>query len=185
MKRILPALLILLFAGSAFADLYQWKDERGVIHITDSMEKVPSKYRDEVRVFKEGPKQAPAPEQEAVPEEDTGPDLDVTTPPSLEQEAEELYGDQTLEWWKQSFQEKRSKINDLQSSINAKTQFMQVFEAGRRFGQVFDAESVTKYNIVKKELPEDLKKLALLREEYSEFQDKATRAGVPKEIREP
>lgn len=173
MKRILPTLLILLFAGSAYADLYQWKDESGVIHITDSMEKVPSKYRAEVRVFKEGPK------------ETSFPELDVTTPPSLEQEAEELYGDQTLEWWRQNFQKKRSEVSDLQSSINAKTQFLKVFESGRRFGQIFDTESVAKYKILKEELPEDLKRLALLREEYSEFQDKATRAGVPRAIREP
>lgn len=174
MKRILlPALLLFLLAGPALADLYQWKDESGVIHITDSMEKVPSKYRAEVRIFKEGPKQAPS------------PDLDVTTPPSLEQEADELYGDQTLEWWRQSFQKKREEITGLQSSINAKTQFMEVFESGRRFGQVFDTESVARYNILKEELPEDLKRLTALREEYSEFQDKAVRAGVPKEIREP
>lgn len=174
MKRtLLPALLILLFTGSAFADLYQWKDEQGVIHITDSMEKVPSKYRDEVRVFKEGPKEAPSPH------------LDVETPPTLEREAEDLYGDQTLEWWRQSFQKKRSEIGDLQSSINAKAQFLEVFESGRRFGQVFDTESVARYKILKEEMPEDLKRLALLREEYSEFQDKATRAGVPREIREP
>lgn len=176
MKRILlPALLIFLFAGSAFADLYQWKDESGVIHITDSMEKVPSKYRAEVRVFKEGPKEAPY----------TSPDLDMTTPPSLEQETEDLYGDQTLEWWRQNFQKKREELSSLQSSINAKTQFMEVFESGRRFGQVFDTESVAKYNILKEELPQDLKRLASIREEYSEFQDKATRAGVPREIREP
>jgi len=170
---LLPALLLFLLAGPAFADLYQWKDERGIIYITDSMEKVPSKYRGEVRVFKEGPKEAP------------GPDLDVETPPTLEKEAEELYGDQTLEWWRQSFQKKRSEISDLQASINAKTQFMEVFEAGRRFGQIFDSESVAKYRILKEELPEDLKRLASLREEFSDFQRKATRAGVPRDIREP
>jgi hypothetical protein len=37
----------------------------------------------------------------------------------------------------------------------------------------------------KEELPEDLKKLSMLKEEYTEFQDKATRAGVPRDIREP
>src|SRR4030067_2406630 len=99
---LLPALLLFLLAGPAFADLYQWKDERGVIHITDSMEKVPSKYRDEGRVFKEGPKEAPS------------PDLDVTTPPSLEQGAEGLDGDQTRAWRRQSFQKKRSEISELQ-----------------------------------------------------------------------
>jgi hypothetical protein len=172
-KTLLPALLLFLFTGPAFADLYQWKDEQGVIHITDSMEKVPSKYRAEVRIFKEGAKEAP------------GPGVDVETPPNLEQEAEDLYGDQTLEWWRQSFQKKRSELSDLQASITAKTQFMEVYESGRRFGQVFDTENVARYNILKEELPADLKRLTLLREEYSEFQDKAVRAGVPREIREP
>lgn len=173
-KTICAAVLLVFFAAPAFADLYQWKDERGVIHITDSMEKVPQKYRDQVRVFKERP------------QEDRSPELETETPPVLEEKGQEdLYGDQTLEWWRQSFQKKREEISNLQTSINTKTQFLEVFEAGRRFGQIFDSESSAKYRIIKEELPEDLRRLAELREEYEDFQREATRAGVPKSIREP
>lgn len=172
-KVLLCAMFLVFYAAAAFADLYQWKDEKGVIHITDSMEKVPSKYRNEVRVFKEGP------------EEDRGPELEVETPPVLQEPGDELYGDQTLEWWRQSFMKKREEINNLQTSVNTKTQFLEVIESGRRFGQVFDKESVAKYKILKEELPEDLSKLAELREEYEDFKRSATRAGVPKSIREP
>lgn len=174
MKKILFSAVVFLFlASSAFADLYQWKDASGVIHITDSMEKVPPEYRNQVRVFKEG-----AREEEA-------PSLDVETPPTLEEERQDLYGDQTLEWWRQSFQKKREELSNLQTSINTKTQFMEVYEGGRRFGQIFDDESNARYKIVKEELPEDLRKLAELREEYEDFKRSAIRAGVPKNIREP
>lgn len=171
-KILLPAILFAFLASPAFADLYQWKDERGVIHITDSMEKVPSKYRAQVRVFKEGPT------------EEIGP-VEAETPPPLQEKRDELYGDQTLEWWRQNFMRKREEIANLQSSISTKTQFLEVFESGRRFGQVYDNETVARYKILKEELPEDLRRLAELREEYEEFQRSATRAGVPKGIREP
>lgn len=173
MKKILFSAFALLFLASpALADLYQWKDDTGVIHITDSMEKVPQEYRNQVRVFKEGAKEE-------------APPLDVESPPTLEEERQDLYGDQTLEWWRQNFQKKREELSNLQTSINTKTQFMEVYEGGKRFGQIFDNESNARYKIIKEELPEDLRKLAELREEYEDFQRSAIRAGVPKGIREP
>lgn len=183
-KILLPALLLFLAAGPALADLYQWRDEAGIIHITDSMEKVPSKYRDGVKVFKEGPKEGAPPEEAPPADEETPPDLDAA-PPSLDGQAEELYGDQTLEWWTQSFKEKRSEISALQESVDTKADFMKVFEAGRKFGQVYDSESVEKYKVYQKELPEDRRKLASLREKYAEFKERARRARVPDEVREP
>lgn len=173
MKKILFSAFVFLFlASTAFADLYQWKDDTGVIHITDSMEKVPQEYRNQVRVFKEGAKEGE-------------PSLDIESPPTLEEQRQDLYGDQTLEWWRQNFQKKREELSNLQTSINTKTQFMEVYEGGKRFGQIFDNDSNARYKIIKEELPEDLRKLAELREEYEDFQRSAIRAGVPKGIREP
>jgi len=166
-------LVALLFAVSpAFADLYQWTDQQGVVHITDSLEKVPQAYRGKVRVIKEGVKEA-------------GPALETTTPPPLTTEpGAELYGDQTLEWWRQSFNRKRTDIDQLQSSINAKTEFMTLFESGRRVGQIYTPDQVARYNLYRSEMPEDLRRLSELREEYEELQRRATIAGVPREIRE-
>ena len=184
MKRlILLAIFLAFLAGPAYADLYQWSDESGRVHITDSMEKVPAKYRGSVSVFQEGAKESPAPEETA-PVEDVQSDDSAVAPDDAVGQTEELYGDETLEWWTQSFQEKRTAISNLENSIDMKTRFIEVFEAGRRFGQVFDSESVAKYKAFKQELPAELKELSALKEEYEDFQEKAGRAGVPREIRE-
>lgn len=178
MKRLLlSAFIIAVFAGPASADLYRWTDERGGVHATDSMDKVPSKYRGSVSVFRESEREAPALDE--APQID---DVQVIDPGAAP--VEELYGGETLEWWTLSFEEKRSAITGLENSIDTKKKFIEVFEAGRRFGQVFDSESVDKYREFKKELPEDIKRLSALKEEYSDFQRKANGAGVPRSLRE-
>lgn len=181
MKRIvLPALFLLIACGPAMADLYQWKDESGVIHITDRMEKVPAKYRGAMKVFKESPKEAEPREEMAAPEEalpEIDPELDAGGP------VREEYGGETLEWWAESFKEKRAEISNLQSTIETKADFMRVFEGGRRFGQIYDRESVERYKAYQKELPEDREKLTKLLEDLREFEERARRARVPEEIR--
>ena len=99
-------------------------------------------------------------------------------------EGPELYGDHTLEWWTQAFAGKNDDIQLLQSSITTKRQYIDIFEGGRRFGQVFGAGERSTYDSYKKELPEDEKKLQTLKDELDELRRKATIAGVPREIRE-
>lgn len=172
MKPVLVLAALLFAASPALADLYQWTDQQGVIHITDSLDKVPPAYRGKVRVVKEGVKEE-------------GPSLEATTPPPLTAEpGAELYGDQTLEWWRQSFNRKRTDIDQLQTSINAKTEFMTLFESGRRVGQVYTPDQVARYNLYRGEMPEDLRRLSQLREEYEDLQRRATTVGVPREVRE-
>ncbi len=173
MKKLLVfTVLLLLFAPYAFADLYQWQDKEGVIHITNDMNKVPEQYQDKVKVFKttqqpQAPAQVPAPAPTpGAPEESTG-----------------LYGDHSLEWWKESFNNKNQEIGELQSSISAKNQYISIFEAGRRFGQMFGSTEVETYNKYKQELPDDEKRLAELNDELAELKRKATSAGVPKYLR--
>ncbi|WKZ32991.1 MAG: DUF4124 domain-containing protein [Thermodesulfobacteriota bacterium] len=172
--RLIPFLLAaLVLAPPAYAELYYWTDGQGNVHITDSLEKVPQEWRGKVRVQKE--EEAPK-----------GPQFETETPPPLPVEpGAVLYGDQTFDWWRISLARKKGEINELQQAINVKTNYVEVFEAGRRFGQVFASEQVAKYNLYKEELPADLRNLAALREEYGELQRKARIAGVPKEAREP
>lgn len=177
MKRLLlPAIFLAFLAGPAYADLYQWNDESGRVHITDSMEKVPSRYRGEVKVFK-GASESPVTEEGGQTGSGEAPVVEGERPA-------ELYGEETLEWWTQSLQKKRSEISALQASVDTKTSFVDLFESGRRFGQLYDGKDVVKYNAYKKELPAELEKLSTLKEEYESLQEKAGRAGVPKEIRE-
>ena len=63
-RRVLMILAIgcWLFPGSrfAFADVYQWMDEKGSVHFTDSYDAVPERYRDQVE--KKSKPEEPTPE---------------------------------------------------------------------------------------------------------------------------
>jgi uncharacterized protein DUF4124 len=175
MKRLLVVpVLLLLLATCAFADLYQWQDKDGVVHLTNDMNNVPEEYQDKVKVFKTTPRpQAPAPVTAPAPVPAPGPSGGSA----------DLYGDHTLEWWKEAFNRKNQEIGELQSSIAAKQQYIDLFESGRRFGQMYGSTEVVNYNKYKQELPEDQKKLSSLNDELDELRRKATIAGVPKYLR--
>lgn len=170
---ILPAAL-LLSASLAFADLYEWKDKDGMVHLTDSMQNVPEDYRDSVKVYKPATKEKER--MESAP--------DQPSEPEQEQRPLDLYGDQPLEWWVNAFSKKRGEIDALDSSIASKKQLMSVFESGRRFGQVFEQKDIDTYERYKQELPDDEQKLSGLKEDLSDLKRKATLVGVPREVRE-
>ena len=52
--------LVVFTPGSARADLYSWTDGSGTIHVTDSLEKVPSHYRSRAELLSRSPEKAPA-----------------------------------------------------------------------------------------------------------------------------
>lgn len=171
MKKIFLTLLAVSFlASSALADLYQWTDKEGVLHLTNDIGSVPEDYRGKVKVYKSAPAEK---KKEAVPE---------AQPPEQEK-GEELYGDQTLDWWKETFRKKTEDLQALEAGYNAKKQFIAVFEGGRRFGQVFSTEDVETYNRYLKELPRDEASLNALKDELSELRRKARILGVPKSVR--
>ncbi len=174
MKKILIMLLFLFFGASyAFADLYQWQDKDGMLHITNDMGKVPDAYRDKVKVLKTTPPKPVTPAQ--TPE--------TVSPALAPEEASTLYGDQTLEWWKEAFDRNKNEIQEVQSGIIAKRQYIDLFESGRRFGQMYGPVEVETYNKYKGELTEDEKRLAALNDDLTDLRRKAVIAGVPKSIR--
>jgi hypothetical protein len=155
----------------AFAEIYHWTDEEGVLHITDDLGKVPEEYRSKAKVFETGPaEEEPAVEPAPPP---AAPGLEV----------EELYDGQPLDWWKEEFEKIEKRIAELEGAYNKKRQFVSVFEAGRRFGQVFEQSDVETYQRYKKEIPEDEKRFEELDGELEELRRKARSAGVPKEVR--
>ncbi len=44
--------LFLLFGSLAYGDVYKWVDEKGTLHFTDDLSKIPEKYRPEVETIK-------------------------------------------------------------------------------------------------------------------------------------
>jgi chromosome segregation ATPase len=48
MKKIFFILLFLLIVKPAFAEVYKWVDEKGVLHFTDDIMQIPEKYRTQI-----------------------------------------------------------------------------------------------------------------------------------------
>lgn len=163
---------VLLLPDGSYADLYQWTDKDGVLHITDDMGKVPEDVRWRVKIFKT----TPAEKGEAEP---YWPAEEVVP---AERKAD-LYGDHTLEWWLNTFRKLSQKIQAVEGRIAARKQYINVFEGGRRFGQIYGDEEVERYNEFKKGIPLDEAELSGLNEELQELRRKATIHGVPREIR--
>lgn len=180
MKKTLFVMLVsfLAFASYASADLYQWRDEKGVIHITDSIEKVPQKYRAKVKVHESTP-----PRAVEAPVSESAPPSDIVPPEAPQDRREEIYGDQTLEWWRQTFAKKQEEMRALETSVASKKQFVETFEGGRRFGQTYGQSEMDTYNRYKTELAGEQNRLNALKDEFDELKRKATIAGVPREVR--
>ncbi|HHL40268.1 MAG TPA: DUF4124 domain-containing protein [Deltaproteobacteria bacterium] len=175
MKVLIACLLVLaLPAGSARAEIYRWVDEEGVVHITDDLHKVPQEYRGKAEVMESSPP----------PEKPARPAAPQRRPPAEEEEEKErLYGGQPLGWWEDLFRQKREEIAGLESSIREKERFVEAFESGRRFGQIFSDEYIRRYEKYKAELPADRKTLKAYREELDRLVRKARALGVPRRIR--
>jgi hypothetical protein len=167
---------VLLSLSPAFADIYHWTDEKGVLHITDDKQNVPEEFRDEVNVIKT------LPEEEPVVEPPAPPAPPVTPGPPGEEE--ELYGGQTLQWWNLQFHNLKKRIETVETDFYQKKRFIEVFERGRRYGQIFETNEIYLYERYKKEIPWDEETLEELREELDELRGGARSAGVPREVRE-
>ncbi len=180
MKLIVFILVLLFFTLSAArADIYYWTDEKGVLHITDDLQKVPEEYRGSVTVIE----QKPVPAKKAPARERPAPSISVPErrPPGVK---EELYGGYPLSWWKVSFRKKTQEIEQAELEYLRKRQFVNVFESGRRFGQTYGEKDIDTYERYKDELPELEEKVKRLKDELEELRRKARLAGVPRQVRQ-
>lgn len=182
MRKIPVSILFIsavLFSGNSFADLYKWTDDKGVVHMTDNIDKVPEKYYDRMKTYKSSTESTPAIKQ---PETARQPAIDRQQEQGRQEV--ELYGDYPLEWWREEFANRRKEIKELESSLNAKRQYISVFEAGRRLGQSYPMNEFDTYERYKKDLPSDEERLLTLKSGLEELERKAKFHGVPKEARE-
>lgn len=168
-------LLVFAFSSPAIADLYQWQDEKGGVHIVDDMLLVPSKYKNKVKVIKTKPsEQAPAQQDIQSPQQ---------TPTPSEQE-EELYGEHPLSWWKEEFNEKKQEIPELKKTIEEQKSYVADYEQGRRLYRLYSKEDTEKYETYKNNLPDNEKRLSKLQADLEALKDKARSYGVPRKVRE-
>ncbi|MFQ5481012.1 MAG: DUF4124 domain-containing protein [Thermodesulfobacteriota bacterium] len=172
---VLPFSFVFFFGVlPSYANLYKWEDSKGVLHITDDLGKVPEGKRHGVEVFTIKP----------LHQKEAG-EAPIHIPPTrpVPEKAPELYGGQTLLWWKEAFTKIREEIDTLREGRATKAQFISVFEGGRRFGQTFGDLEVSIYERYKKEIVTDNESIKDLEDKEKELRRKATINGVPREIR--
>ncbi len=64
---LLVILLVMVVSPAAYADMYKWVDEKGTVHFTDDVSKIPEKYRPDAQLQKM-PREFPTPKKEVEPE---------------------------------------------------------------------------------------------------------------------
>lgn len=172
------AALVLAFtlsASPALADWYKWTDKEGVIHITDDIGKIPENERANAEVY------IPSPPGEL---KGMSPGEAAPAPDFEKFKAGELYGGETLEWWKEKFKKLKEELGATESSYTSKKQYVEIFEGGTRFGQIYGEVELDTYKRYKEDLPGVKAKLDKLKRELDELRRRARLAGVPKVIRE-
>lgn len=172
-------LLLFILCSNAAADLYQWQDEKGNIHVVDDMLLVPPQYKDKVKTLKTKPK----PSQETPPAEQSIQPPISPEPPSLEKK---LYGDHPLEWWINEFAARKNEISELEKTIKNEKEFIEGYERGRRLYpyRLYSKEDVERYESYKNDLLENENQLRKLLAELEELRRKAQAYDVPREVRE-
>ncbi len=88
-------------------ELYQWVDEKGVVHFTDDLTKVPEKYRDQVQTKK--PLKEQTPPSPPSPEKDTP--IELESPPVRK----DLLG-RGEEWWQAKVKQWNDKLKEAQKN---------------------------------------------------------------------
>ncbi len=134
MKRIMLFVLVAmitlpLIAGSQ--ETYQWVDEKGTVHFTDDVGKIPEKYQDQVKEKKTPKEPAPARSPSPAPAPARSPSPSIRPPqgkappePSVEKKdilgrGEEWWRDQASEW-KQRLIKAQKDYEAAQAALKAK-----------------------------------------------------------------
>lgn len=177
------ALQVLAFAPasapSAHAEWYRWVDDEGKLHVTDDIGTIPDEKRFEMEVFKVTPPEKRQEVRQPVPEASPG-----APAPGVDKGDAELYGGETLRWWKESFVGLNKEISELEEEVQTKERFVELFISGRRVGQIYGEDDVRTYESYSAELPKDQESLERLKTRREELVQRATKAGVPRAVRE-
>ena len=163
--------LMVLTVTSAFGDVYQWTDEKGVISFTDDADRIPAKYRKKARKVVSDPvSSAPA----TVPS--PTPASPESAQPSISRESH-LYGGHGEDWWRGRFRESREKLQAIQDALPAKrTQLEQVARQRTIYTRTRDRLA---YNTLKTEIEQDETTIVSLQKQLEDLEQQASTAGVP------
>ena len=179
MPRFVFAVMILVLAASAQADIYKWVDQRGTVNYTEDPGKVPPKYRKKVTVISGGGAPAAEVTETFVEQgrEQRKPEVgnrDAGNLPAARQEKRKaVYGGKDEDAWKNEFRMLRSEIKTKEAELAARRSRMAnpgAMSRGEFLGIQLEAKRLEEM-------------LAGLNGRMDALEERAQRAGVPLELR--
>ncbi len=113
--------LIVYCAVSFGLEIYQWVDEKGTVHFTDDVGKIPEKYQDQVKEKKipKEPAPAPSPSPSIRPPQSKAPPEPAVEKKDILGRGEEWWRDQAAEW-KQKLIKAQKDYTDAQAALKVK-----------------------------------------------------------------
>jgi len=169
---LLGAAMFAVFFSSAYADTYQWVDEKGVVNFTDNPENVPEKYLKKVRIIR----------SERVEPEEAASAPAVSTPSISQPTAESspranLYGGHDESWWRSRYASLRSEIKALQDGLPAKREELENLR--RKLVVYTFARNREAYQAKLAEIQQDEARINDLTAQLAKLDSEASAAGVP------
>lgn len=173
--RLALAVFIGVFAcGTAMATVYQWVDNQGVVHMTDSADNVPAAYRKGMKALEIDTGGATAPARVLQDQPAAG------TPSLAEKEAP--YDGHDEGWWRNRFVRLRTDIRNLQDRIEtSKKTLVELHRKRVLFQKPSDRVA---YSALSDEIAKDEEILKGLEKNLDDLTFQADGAGVPLEWRE-
>lgn len=175
MKLVIPVLLLLILSAvpRVYAAFYQWTDDDGVIHLTDSRKKIPKKYQKKAKELNPPGNSAPAAPAASAPK---GPE---ELPPAAA--APPTPGGHPESWWRERFASLRSELKTLQEGLPLKEVRLAELRRERRiYFRARDREAV---NEMEAAISADEVRIAEVTRELETLEAEAARSGVPAEWR--
>jgi hypothetical protein len=184
--------MMLMGGSNAGADIFQWEDDQGVVHFTDSADNIPHKYKAKVKQRESDPVEAPVHKPAAVQA--------PKSQDSVAAPAENLYGGQPAGWWKDRFNTIRQALTVAKSTLAEKQEALS--RAHRSYlvsmgtSQIKDDKDSVKsyalnsigakrkaYHDLQEETPQLEERVREVEAQLTSLQAEADAAGVPGDAR--
>ena len=111
--------IALLLPEAVLAELYKWKDDKGIPHMTDQLHKVPKEYQDQVEIKEEGDLSniSISNDLKTFPAESSDPPL---MPKVNSDEKGPFYDGLSLDWWLKTKKTLEGRVETIKQSIESK-----------------------------------------------------------------
>jgi hypothetical protein len=166
--------LVMFACPTVQAEIFEWIDGQGVVHFTDDLDKVPSKFRKKVQI------KTPASGGGG------GATAEKVQPPAvaapLSEVKELLYGGHDEHWWRSSFNVAQEEIKNTQDQLAVKKQSLAELHRKRVIFQK-PSDRVAYYSLAD-EISGDEEKIKTLQTQFTTLQAEADKVGVPQEWRQ-